>query len=71
MSQPDATVHRMIDLGSLAGLHEQDHSLAADCRRCDTWRVLPLAEMVAEGKGLLRLPIGEVGRLRRVIPLAP
>jgi len=43
MSQPDATVHRMIDLGSLAGLHEHDHSLAADCRRCDAWRVLPLA----------------------------
>ena len=61
----------MIDLGSIAGLHEHGHQLAAYCRRCDAWRVLPLAEMVAQGKGSLRLPIrvrcrdcGEIGRLQ-------
>jgi hypothetical protein len=36
----------MIDLGTLAGLHER--TLAAYCRRSDTWRVLPLAELVAQ-----------------------
>ena len=67
----------MIDLGSLAGLHAHDHQLAAYCPRCDAWRLLPLAEMVAQGKGSLRLPItvrcrdcGEVGRLQ-VRPLMP
>jgi len=61
----------VIDLGSIAGLHTHDHQLAAYCPRCDVWRVLPLAEMVAQGKGSLRLPItvrcrdcGEVGRLQ-------
>lgn len=47
----------MIDLGSVAGLHEHGHQLAAYCPRCDAWRVLPLDEMVAQGKGSLRLPL--------------
>ena len=46
----------MIDLGSIAALHEHDHGLAAYCLRCDRWSVLPLAELVAQGKGSLRLP---------------
>jgi RNase P subunit RPR2 len=61
----------MIDLGSLAGLHEHDHELRAYCPRCDRWSVLPLAELVAQGKGSLRLQItvrcqscGERGRLQ-------
>jgi RNase P subunit RPR2 len=61
----------MIDLGSIEGLHAHEHQLAAYCPRCDAWRRLPLAEMVAQGKGSLRLPIsvrcrdcGEVGRLQ-------
>jgi len=61
----------MIDLGSIAGLHQHGHQLAAYCPRCDAWRVLPLAETVAQGKGALRLPLwvrcrdcGEVGRLQ-------
>jgi hypothetical protein len=61
----------MIDLGTLAGLLEHGHSLAAYCPRCDAWRVLPLAEMVATGQGARRLPIrvhcracGEVGLLQ-------
>jgi hypothetical protein len=66
----------MIDLGTLAGLHEPDHQLAVYCPRCDTWRVLPLAEMVAEGHGDLRLPIrvrcrdcGEPGQLQVRAPM--
>ena len=58
----------MIDLGTIAGLHEHDHQLAAYCPRCDAWRVLPLGEWVSQGKGSLRLPLrvrcrdcGEVG----------
>jgi hypothetical protein len=47
----------MIDLGSITGLHQHNHQLANYCPRCDTWRVLPLAEMVAQGKGHLRLPL--------------
>ena len=61
----------MIDLGTLAGLHEHRHELAAYCPRCDSWRVLPLAEMIAAGQGTRRLPIrvrcrdcGEVGELQ-------
>ena len=61
----------MIDLGSIAGLLEHDHGLAAYCLRCDRWRVLDLAGMVEQGKGPLRLPIrvrcrdcGDVGRLQ-------
>jgi hypothetical protein len=45
----------VIDLGSIAGLHE--HELRAYCARCDRWSVLPLAGLVAQGKGSLRLPI--------------
>jgi hypothetical protein len=47
----------MIDCSTLAGLLEHDHRLAAYCPRCDRWAALPLAELVAEGKGLLRLPV--------------
>ena len=61
----------MIDLGTVAGLHEHDHELRAYCQRCDRWAVLPLADLVAQGKGPLRLPLkvrcrdcGEVGRLQ-------
>jgi hypothetical protein len=61
----------VIDLGSIAGLHEHGHTLAAYCRHCDAWRVLPLTEMVTQGMGSLRLPIrvrcgdcGEVGQIQ-------
>jgi RNase P subunit RPR2 len=61
----------MIDLGILAGLHRHQHQLAAYCPRCDAWRLLPIAEMIAQGKGSLRLPLkvrcrdcGEIGRLQ-------
>lgn len=61
----------MIDLGTLAGLHEHQHSVAAYCAKCSRWSVLPLAEFVAQGKGSLRLPIpvrcracGKRGRLQ-------
>jgi RNase P subunit RPR2 len=60
----------MIDLGSIAGLHERNHTLAAYCPRCDRWAVLPLAAMIAAGQGSRRLPLvvrcrdcGEVGRV--------
>jgi len=61
----------MIDLGTLAGLHRYGHSLAAYCPRCDQWRELPLAELVAAGHGSRRLPFtvrcrdcGKVGQLQ-------
>ena len=64
--------HRpMIDLGSIAGLHQHNHELHAYCPCCDRWRVLPLAELVAAGQGERRLPIrvrchtcGEIGQLQ-------
>jgi RNase P subunit RPR2 len=59
----------MIDLGSIAGLYE--HEPRAYCLRCDRWAMLPLGELVSQGKGSLRLPIivrcqqcGERGRLQ-------
>jgi hypothetical protein len=61
----------MIDLGTLAGLLEHDHELRAYCAQCDRWAVVPLALLVAQGKGALRLPItvrcrdcGEPGQLQ-------
>ena len=61
----------VIDLSTIAGLLEHDHGLAAYCPRCDRWSVLPLAQLVAQGKGSLRLPLkvrcrdcGEVGELQ-------
>jgi len=64
-------LHAVIGLGSIAGLHEQGHQIAAYCARCDARRVLPLAETAAQGKGSLRLRLGvrckdcgAVGRLQ-------
>jgi RNase P subunit RPR2 len=71
VSLPQRYAVRMIDLGSIAGLHAHRHELHAYCHRCDRWRVLPLERMVAEGKGSLRLPLrvtcrdcGKVGQLQ-------
>jgi hypothetical protein len=50
----------MIDLGTLAGLLEHEHQLAAYCRRCSRWRVLPLAELGAAGHGSRRFPLTSV-----------
>jgi hypothetical protein len=47
----------MIDLGTLGGLLEHRHRLDAYCPRCDRWRTLPLAELVAAGHGARRLPV--------------
>jgi len=47
----------MIDLGTLAGLHQHNHELHAYCVACDRWREIPLAELVAAGLGDRRLPI--------------
>ena len=41
----------MIDLGSIAGLHENCHELHAFCPRCRRWSVLDLAAMIQAGKG--------------------
>lgn len=61
----------MIDLGSIAGLMDHQHQLAAYCQACDRWAELDLRAMVAAGLGARRLPItvrchvcGEVGRLQ-------
>jgi hypothetical protein len=58
----------MIDLGTLAGLHEHHHELAC---YCDRWAPLDLASMIDAGHGERRLPIsvrcrdcGEIGRLQ-------
>ena len=70
----------MIDLGSIAGLYEHEHELQAYCHSCNRWSVLPLADLVAQGRGSLRLPFkvrcrvcGETGRLqvRPPVPLHP
>jgi hypothetical protein len=41
----------LIDLGTLAGLLEQGHQLAAYCESCQRWRLVPLADLVAAGHG--------------------
>lgn len=47
----------MIDLGTVAGLYEHEHELAAFCPVCDRWAVLDLADMVRRGEGARRLPL--------------
>ena len=61
----------MIDLGTLAGLYEHRHRLAAYCPRCNRWAEIDLAAMIDAGLGDRRLPLrvrcrarGEVGRLQ-------
>ena len=61
----------MINLGTLAGLLEHRHQLAACCPDCDRWAVIDLAGMGATGQGSRRLPVpvrcqvcGEPGRLQ-------
>jgi len=61
----------MIDLGTLAGLHEHHHRLDAYGPRCDRWAELDLAGMIDAGLGEGRLPIrarcrdcGDLGRLQ-------
>jgi hypothetical protein len=57
VSLPRCYGRRMIDLGSIAGLHSRNHQLHAYCPTCDRWAVLPLAEMVTASSGDRRLPI--------------
>jgi hypothetical protein len=44
-------------IGTLTGLIEHDDKLVAYCLRFKQWAVHPLASLVAQGKGSLRLPI--------------
>ena len=44
----------MFDLGTIEGLHQHKHQLAAYCPRCDAWRLVPLGERVNQGKGSVR-----------------
>lgn len=68
----------MLDLGTLRGLHEHRHELAAYCPRCRRWAVLDLAAMVKAGHGdmpVMRLTprcrrCGEPGE-KQVRPPAP
>jgi len=46
----------MIDLSTIAGLHEHQHTMRAYCRICDRWAVIDLAALVAQGRGNLRVP---------------
>jgi hypothetical protein len=48
----------MIDLGTLAGLLEYEHQVAAYSAACERWRVPPLAELVAACHAARRLPVG-------------
>jgi hypothetical protein len=61
----------MIDLGTVSGLHEHGHELAAYCPHCDRWVVLDLGALVRAGQGARRLPLpmtcrqcGSKGRLQ-------
>jgi hypothetical protein len=71
VSLPPGYRSRMIDLGTIAGLHRHQHQLAAYCPRCDRWTVLPLYDLIGRGQGGRRLPFtvrclacGEAGRLQ-------
>ena len=71
MSLPGCYRRQMIDLSTVAGLHERQHELHAYCCSCDRWSVLDLERMVREGRGEVRLPLrvrcrdcGEVGQLQ-------
>ena len=64
-------MHQEIDLGTIAGLHAHEHTLAAYCRICERWAVIDLAALIAKGKGGLRVPwrarcsyCGEPGQLQ-------
>jgi hypothetical protein len=68
----------VIDLGSIAGLHERQHELHAYCHPCDRWRALDLALMIRRGLGDRRLPLavrcsecGEPGMLQVRPPMPP
>jgi hypothetical protein len=61
----------VIDLGSIAGLHEHQHELHAYCCHCGRWGKLDLDQLVRQGKGSLRLPwrvrclrCGELGQVQ-------
>ena len=47
----------MIDLGSIAGLHEHQHEVHCYCSKCERWRPLDLQRLIAMGKGGTRLPL--------------
>jgi hypothetical protein len=47
----------MIDLGTLAGLLEHEHTLAAYCPHFDRWAQLDLAAMVSNGQLQVRPPV--------------
>jgi hypothetical protein len=47
----------MIDLGSIAGLHERQHEVHCYCARCERWRVLDLQRLIDIGRGETRLPL--------------
>jgi hypothetical protein len=51
VSLPRCQAQPMIDVGTIAGLHEHGHQLAAFCPHCDAWRVVPLGEWVSQGRG--------------------
>ena len=54
---PASILGRMIDLGSIAGLHERQHEVHCYCCRCERWRVLDLQRLVDIGRGATRLPL--------------
>jgi NAD-dependent SIR2 family protein deacetylase len=47
----------MIDLGTIAGLHQHAHELHAYCLHCDRWVALDLEAMIRSGHGDRRLPV--------------
>jgi len=47
----------VIGFGSITDPYAHDRELRAHCSGYDRWGVLPLAELVSEGLGSMRLPI--------------
>ena len=57
LSPQPADARRMIDRGSIAGLHEHRHELRAYCPPAATAGGAAARGAVSQGKGSLRLPI--------------
>ena len=76
VSQPCRYDPPMIDLGSIAGLHQRQHELHAYCSTYDCWSVIDLKQMIRDGHGDRRLPIpvrcqvcGESGQFQVQAPM--
>jgi len=46
----------MVDLSSIAGLHERQHEMRCYCAKCHRWRTLDLRSLISRGRGNQRVP---------------